>query len=106
MKGRIEKHLAGLRVTIHPGAQPRPASEGLPFLGFIIFPGRRRLKRRKGLHFCRKLRGLVSEYEEGRLSLDRLTASIRGWVNHVQHANTTGLRKAVLSGMKLDSYIP
>jgi hypothetical protein len=29
------------------------------------------------------------------LSLGRLHASVQGWVNHVRHANTVGLRKAI-----------
>jgi len=37
-KSEIEARLAGLRLTIHPGAHPRPVSEGFPFLGFLIFP--------------------------------------------------------------------
>jgi hypothetical protein len=35
--------LAEQRLTIHENiAQPRPVSEGLPFLGFIVFPDHRR----------------------------------------------------------------
>ena len=45
------ERLARLRLTIHPGAQPQPVTEGVPFLGFIVYPEQRRLKRRKGLHF-------------------------------------------------------
>jgi RNA-directed DNA polymerase len=34
----IGRRLARLRLTIHPGAHPRPVTEGLPFLGFIVTP--------------------------------------------------------------------
>jgi hypothetical protein len=71
-------------------------SEGIPFLGFIVYPQRRRLKRRKGVQFQRRLRALLAAWEAGRLSADRLAASIQGWGNHAQYANTVGLRKAVL----------
>ena len=37
-KKAIEARLAGLRLTIHPGAHPRPVSEGFPFLGFTLSP--------------------------------------------------------------------
>lgn len=93
----IEQRLAGLRLTIHPGAHPRPVSEGFPFLGFIIYPQRRRLKRRKGIHFQRKLRGLIKAYQSGRLPLERVNASVRGWANHARYANSVGLRKSILS---------
>ena len=100
-KKRIEERLARLRLTIHPGTQPRPVTEGLPFLGFVIFPGKRRLKRRKGVHFARKLRRLAAEYQARKLPLDRLTASVRGWTNHARYANTVGLRKAILRTIQL-----
>lgn len=88
--------LAGLRLTIHPAAQPRPVTEGLPFLGFVIYPDRRRLKRRKAVHFRRQLRQLLAAYEAGQIPLATVTASVQGWSNHVRYGNTVGLRKAVL----------
>ncbi len=92
----IVERLVALRLTIHPGAHPRPVTEGIPFLGFVIFPDRRRLKRRKGIYFRRRFHTLIGLYKAGRLSLSQLTASVRGWVNHTSYANTVGLRKAVL----------
>ena len=67
-------------------------------MGFIIFPQKRRLKRRKGLYYQRKLRKLYTAYARGELPFERLTASVQGWANHVRYANTVGLRKAVLGG--------
>ncbi len=95
-KHALEKRLAALRLTIHPGAQPRPVSEGFPFLGFVVFPDHRRVKRRKVVHFRRKLRSLLRAYAAGSLHIETLDASIRGWVNHVRYADTWGLRTAVL----------
>ena len=95
-RSAIEEWLATLRLTLHPGAHPRPVSEGVPFLGFLVFPQRRRLKRRKGVHFQRRLRGLFAACEAGEISLAKVTASVQGWVNHARYGNTVGLRKAVL----------
>ncbi|MBN2549764.1 MAG: hypothetical protein JXB15_11435 [Anaerolineales bacterium] len=95
-KEQIEARLASLRLTIHPGAHPRPVSEGFPFLGFVIYPNRRRLKRRKGIHFQRKLRRLLEGWAGGKIPFEQVDASVKGWVNHVRYGNTTGLRKAVL----------
>ncbi|HEX9971516.1 MAG TPA: reverse transcriptase domain-containing protein [bacterium] len=92
----IINRLSRFRLTIHPGAHARPVSEGIPYLGFIVFPQRRRLKRRKGIHFQRKLKKLVIAYRAGELDLSDLSASVRGWINHVRYGNTIGLRKAVL----------
>jgi retron-type reverse transcriptase len=94
---QVVDRLATLRLTIHPGAQPRPVAEGIPFLGFTIFPQNRRLKRRKGLYYARKLRALAAAYTAGQLPLASLTASVQGWVNYTRYGNTTGLRASILS---------
>ncbi|MCB9108832.1 MAG: group II intron reverse transcriptase domain-containing protein [Anaerolineales bacterium] len=93
----IVERLARLRLTIHPGSQPHPVSEGIPFLGFVTYPDRRRLKRRKGLHYRRRLRRLVAGCEAGEVAPDEVAASIQGWINHVRYGNTIGLRKALLN---------
>jgi hypothetical protein len=100
-KAAIEERLTRFRLTMHRGAHPRPVSEGIPFLGFVVTPERRRLKRRKGVAYGRRFRALVTEYAEGRLSLADLSASVRGWVNHARFGNTVGLRKAVLSAVTI-----
>lgn len=92
----VIERLAALRLTIHPSAHVRPVSEGIPFLGFVVYPERRRLRRRKGIQFVRRLRGLVAARRTGAVRLDEVSASIRGWINHVRYANTVGLRKSVL----------
>lgn len=96
-KERVEARLAGLRLTIHPGAQPKPVNQGMPFLGFVVYPEYRLLKRRKGIHFQRRWRRMAADYAAGQLSLDQLGATVRGWINHTRYANSTGLRRAILS---------
>ncbi len=91
----VEK-LAGLRLTLHPGAQPRPVTEGIPFLGFVVFPDHRRLKRRQGIRYRRRLRALLRQYAAGEIGIDRVHASVRGWINHVRYGDTWRLREAVL----------
>lgn len=98
-KEMIRARLACLRLTVHHGAHPRPVTEGIPFLGFVVYPGRRRLKRRKGIWYRRRLRGLVSAWRVREIPLKRLGASVRGWLNHTRYGNTVGLRKAVLSAV-------
>jgi len=100
-KRAIEERLTRFRLTVHAGAHPRPVTEGIPFLGFVVYPDRRRLKRRKGIHFRRRFRDLVRRYAVGEITLDQLTASARGWANHARYGNTVGLRKAVLGGVRL-----
>jgi retron-type reverse transcriptase len=90
--------LQGLRLTLHENsAQIKPAIDGIPFLGFHVFPTHRRLKRRKGIAFQRKLKELMQSYRNGLLPLDKVNAAVLGWVNHVRYADTWGLRRSLLT---------
>jgi retron-type reverse transcriptase len=93
----ILERLARYRLTIHTGsAFPKPVTEGLPFLGFIIFPTHRRLKPRKGYHYRRRLL-----HELNLASSEHIQASILGWINHVRHGDTFGLRHSLLGELGL-----
>jgi hypothetical protein len=97
----IVDRVADLRLTIHPGAHPRPVTEGIPFLGFVVFPTHRRLKRRKVIHYRRRLKEMLCAYSDGTLPADRVAASILGWINHARYGDTWGLRRAVLENATL-----
>ncbi|MDP6358322.1 MAG: reverse transcriptase domain-containing protein [Planctomycetota bacterium] len=92
--------LESFRLQIHEGAHPRPVTEGISFLGFIVYPTHRRVKRRKVVQIRRYLKGMVEQVECGDVPLEALTKSVQSWVNHVRYANTVGLRKNVLNGLK------
>lgn len=101
-KKRLMARLANLRLTLHENrAQAQPSCLGFPFLGFVVFPHKRRLKRRKGIAFTRKLRRLVAAYADGEITLEQVHASVTGWVNHVRYGDTLGLRRAVLGSVIL-----
>ncbi len=56
-RSAILTRLERLRLTIHEErAIPRPVTDGIPFLGFTVYPERRRLKRRNGIAYQRKLK--------------------------------------------------
>ena len=94
------ERLARLRLTIHQErAHPRPVSEGIPFLGFVVYPHERRLKRRKGVAYRRRLKRLIAGFAAGQVAQERVTASVRGWVNHARYGNTWRLRRALFAGL-------
>ncbi|MEW6286121.1 MAG: reverse transcriptase domain-containing protein [Chloroflexota bacterium] len=94
----IVERLAVFRLTLHENrARARPVSEGIPFLGFQVFSEHRRLKRRRGIAFRRQYKQRLREHANGKISHQQITASVQGWVNHVRHADTWGLRRAILS---------
>jgi hypothetical protein len=101
-RAALMARLARLRLTIHEeAALPRPTAEGIPFLGFTVFPTHRRLKRRRGIHFRRRFVRLLARYRSGDIPLDQVHASVRGWVNHVEHGDTWGLRRALFAAHPL-----
>jgi hypothetical protein len=98
----IIAHLQSLRLTMHENrAQPRPVRTGIPFLGFIVFPTHRRLKRRNGVAFQRRLKAQTVQYRAGEIELEDLHASLAGWINHARYGDTWGLRRAVLASAGL-----
>jgi retron-type reverse transcriptase len=99
-RSAILERLAHFRLKLHEAScQPRPVTEGIPFLGFTVFPTHRRLKRRKGIHYQRKLKGLLESYKAGGIEFEKVHASVQGWVNHVRYGDTWGLRRAIFSSI-------
>ncbi len=96
----IENRLARLRLTLHQ-PQVYPVTNGLPFLGFRIYPTHRRLKRRRGIAFQRRFRHLYHLYQSGEMPRSRLDASARSWAAHASWGDTWGLRRAVLGAYPL-----
>jgi hypothetical protein len=102
LEGRVVERLAGLRLTLHvESAQVQPVQSGLPWLGFVVYPAHRRLKRRGVVRYRRRLAEISRQYREGTVRLEEVTASVRGWVNHAAHGDTWGLRRAVLGQVRL-----
>jgi len=100
----IIQRLAGLRLTIHArAAQVQPVGVGVPWLGFVVYPTHRRLKRRNVLGYRRRLAELERRFREGNVRLQDLSSSIRGWVNHVRYGDTWGLRGTVLAAVTLET---
>jgi RNA-directed DNA polymerase len=93
---RIVDFLAGLRLTVHAGSA-MPATQGIPWLGFIVYPTHRLLKRRNGVQFRRRLARNITLYRQGRITFAELDAGVQGWINHVRYADTWGLRKRLFT---------
>ncbi len=98
----ILTYMAGLRLRLHENqAQVAPTRTGIPFLGFRVYPTHRRVKRRNGVNFVRRLRRLLPAAVESSSGREALERSLQGWINHVRYADSWGLRRAVLEGVRL-----
>jgi len=97
-KAAIRERLAGLRLTLHERESTvYPVENGIPFLGFRLYPTQRRLKRRNGVAFARRLRGWLQCVARGEMSLEQVHPRVQGWVAHAEHGDTWGLRRALFS---------
>ncbi len=96
----LVERLARLRLSIHPGAHPRPTGEGFPFLGFVVFPTHRRLKRRKVVAYRRRLHQLAAACVAGQRTQEAVVASLLGWLNHARYGDTWGLRQGIVNHIR------
>lgn len=100
-------YLATLRLTLHENrCQTAPVTNGIPFLGFRLYPHQRRLKQRKGFAYLRRLRTLLAAYHAGEIKLDQVNASVQGWVNHTRFANSYQLRRQTLAKLPIKPPAP
>ena len=97
-KQAIIARLAHERLTIHEAqTQVLPTHCGIPWLGFVVYPTHRLLKRRNAVNFTRRLERNLDAYQSGQISFAELDASVRGWINHVRYADTWRLREHVFA---------
>ncbi len=88
---------ATLRLTLHEErAAVYPTQTGIPFLGWRVFPRHLRLKRRNGVAFQRRFYRMRRQFAQDEISADHMQRSVQGWIAHVQHGQTWGLRRAIL----------
>ena len=99
-RGRIERHLEGRRLRLHPRKTAiLPTAAPACFLGFVLMPGgRRRLPEENVARFRNRLRGLRDRWRAGTVAREEVEAKIGAWVAHAGHADTWRLREAVLGG--------
>ena len=101
-RNQIIEKMKTLRLTLHEEcAQIFPTSTGIPFLGFRVYPNHRLLKTRKAIYFRRKLDRLSVSYRNKRILFEKINQTIQSWVNYVRYGDTWGLRRSILSGVKL-----
>jgi retron-type reverse transcriptase len=97
-KDAVRDTLNRLRVTLHERSSTVfPTATGIPFLGFRVYPDHRRLKRRNGVAFARRLRRNRDAVARGDISCDQLRTSVQAWIAHAAHGDTWGLRRALLN---------
>jgi retron-type reverse transcriptase len=96
-KDAVQTKLADLRLTLHERSSTvYPVTNGIPFLGFHVYPTHRRLKRRNGVAFARRYRKLRRAAARGEITREELDRRVQGWLAHAAHGDTYGLRRSLL----------
>jgi retron-type reverse transcriptase len=97
-KATVVDFLTELRLRLHDRESTvYPVTNGIPFLGFRIYPDKRLLKRRNGVAFARRFRALRAALAAGDITHDQLHQSLQGWLAHASHGDTEGLRRALVT---------
>jgi len=98
VKAAIEEYLeTRLRLRLHPKKQwVLPVTDGVDFLGYRVFPTHRRVRRSSGWRFARRLKRMQEQYRKGTIDLAKVRQRIASWLGHAAHADTYGLRSALL----------
>jgi hypothetical protein len=78
-----------------------PIHQGIDFLGFVSFPGWRKIRRTSAVRFGRQLSWLLSRVGARELDRERLVSSVRSWESHARFGKTYGLRKKLLAPLGL-----
>ncbi len=91
-----------LRATLRPELRAErtlltPVTQGVPFLGFRVFPGVVRLNGRKMARMRRRVGDREEAYRLGRSDEQELAQSVRGMVGHVGHIDSLQARKQLFA---------
>jgi retron-type reverse transcriptase len=94
----IEDHLdSRLGLQLHRSKrQIFPARSGANFLGFQLYPQRRRLSAANARRFTRRLARLLGEESRGGVSRQKIVERVMAWQAHANHAGTLGLQRSIL----------
>lgn len=94
----INDFLASLRLKMHMHRSTVfPVKNGIPVLGFQVYPFYKRVKTRNARAFSRRLKTNLRHYARQEIDKATLDARINGWVAHVAHGQTWKLRQSLFS---------
>ena len=80
-----------------------PVSEGIPFLGFRVFPRCRRLLSKLVKRARRRLERLAKASQSGQVDMKTVSRSVAAWIAHAAHGDTRGLRRCLFGSVAFRS---
>ncbi len=90
----LQEHL---NLSLHPDkSKIYDLKQGVPFLGFRMFPNHRLVRNSNLRKFDKKLKREQGLYQEEQISREKVVEHIEGWMAYAKHANTYACRKDIL----------
>ena len=101
LRERLRRHLQGVRLCLHERKSVvYRVKDGVPFLGFLVYPDHRRMLRKSVVKARRRLRELAEAYADGDVGLADVRQRVMAWLGHANHGDTWGLRRQALGGLR------
>lgn len=102
VRERVEVELAGIRLRLHTYKTfVSPSVRGVKFLGFRVRPNELRLCQETVNRFNRRRRNWGWQADHGELTPAHVQSSLRAWLAHAANANSTAIRRALVSKVRL-----
>ena len=96
----VERTVEGLGLALRPEmTRLQPTSEGVPFLGFRVFPAALRLEHRALVRFARRVRGVRRGLGRGLLAEEEAEASLLSVFGHARHGQTAAFRRGLVRAL-------
>jgi RNA-directed DNA polymerase len=104
---RLEAELAALRLRAHPvKTQIRRCRDGASFVGFVVRPGRLRVRNHNLRRGCRRLKLQHKAVLAGALPAAVARTSLLSWNAHLAHGHTWRLRRRLFFSLPYATDLP
>lgn len=81
----VDEELSGLRLLAHPDkTQIYQTRQGVPFLGFQVYPFHRFVLKSKTKRHFRHLKNQVIAFQRDEIDADQFTCSLNSWLGHIR----------------------
>ncbi len=92
----VEQELSSLRLRAHPDkTQIFRTDQGVPFLGFQVYPYRRFVQKAKTKRHFRHLKNQVKAFRAGEIDHKGFTCSLNSWLGHIRFGRYQSPEKRV-----------
>ncbi|MCB9304661.1 MAG: RNA-dependent DNA polymerase [Lewinellaceae bacterium] len=96
LRKKMTDYLASLRLILHPDkTQIYQVKDGVPFLGFKVYPEYKVVKKQSIRRYKRFLRKKLKMRAERKLSPDELEAGLNSWLGHIRFGQNLRLENQI-----------